>query len=75
LLGDLDYRFKLKWKIIETELEFLDNDFRFTKKKFHFSYIEMMEFKELIKSVWSDIQALKFEHKKGDYSCDFCDLF
>ncbi|KKP89185.1 MAG: UvrD/REP helicase [Berkelbacteria bacterium GW2011_GWA2_35_9] len=75
LLGDLDYRFKLKWKIVETELEFLDNDFRFAKQNFQFSYKEMMEFKELIKSVWGDIQALKFEHRKSDYPCDFCDLF
>ncbi|TSC93227.1 MAG: DNA helicase II / ATP-dependent DNA helicase PcrA [Candidatus Berkelbacteria bacterium Licking1014_7] len=76
LLGELDHRFFTKWKIGETAIEFLDENYRFAKHIFSFDKNEMKDFKKQIIDVWQNIQALKFDHRETPGKpCQWCAFF
>lgn len=75
LLCELDHKFYIKWKIGESALEFLDSDSKFTRESFTFTHTEIDDLKKEIRTVWQNIQALKFDHNPNSkFGCEFCEL-
>jgi DNA helicase-2/ATP-dependent DNA helicase PcrA len=74
LLGELDPRFSQKWKVTESAIQFLDEDYHFTQEIFQFSQNEINELKEEIKDVWQKIQNLEFDHNVLATDCEYCEM-
>ncbi len=76
VLGKINRQFKIKWTIGESQLYFMDDNFKFTKENFQFSQIEINDFELKIKETWDKMQNLEFEHNPNNQrDCEYCDTF